>query len=266
MKPKSDLLQGTLDLLILRTLAAGDMHGWGIAQRLQQISQDVLQVNQGSLYPALYRLEQQGWIEAGVGRLREQPARQVLPADQVGPQAAGRGNGELGAHHRRGRARAAAGLNERHVARLAASPAPRFVPHDAFEDSMEAELRHHLELETEALVARGMSAGEARDARAPPLRQRRAGQGRLPRLVGPARDRCMLGRTCATRCAALRSIPAYTAVVLLTLALGIGAEHRDLQRRPRRAAAAAALRARRSPGRAPPAGRPSLASPTSACR
>jgi PadR family transcriptional regulator PadR len=64
---KSDLLQGTLDLLILRTLAAGDMHGWGIAQRLQQISQDVLQVNQGSLYPALYRLEQQGWIGASWG-------------------------------------------------------------------------------------------------------------------------------------------------------------------------------------------------------
>jgi len=68
MKPaKSDLLQGTLDLLILRTLASGDMHGWGIAQRLQQISQDVLQVNQGSLYPALYRLEQQGWIAASWG-------------------------------------------------------------------------------------------------------------------------------------------------------------------------------------------------------
>jgi len=68
MKPtKSDLLQGTLDLLILRTLAAGDMHGWGIAQRLQQISQDVLQVNQGSLYPALYRLEQRGCFEAAWG-------------------------------------------------------------------------------------------------------------------------------------------------------------------------------------------------------
>jgi PadR family transcriptional regulator PadR len=64
---KSDLLQGTLDLLILRILAAGDMHGWGISQRLQQISQDVLQVNQGSLYPALYRLEQQGWIAASWG-------------------------------------------------------------------------------------------------------------------------------------------------------------------------------------------------------
>ena len=64
---KSDLLQGTLDLLILRTLASGDMHGWGISQRLQQISQDVLQVNQGSLYPALHRLEQQGLIEAEWG-------------------------------------------------------------------------------------------------------------------------------------------------------------------------------------------------------
>ena len=64
---QSDLLQCTLDLLILRILASGDMHGWGISQRLQQISQDVLQVNQGSLYPALYRLEQQGWIASSWG-------------------------------------------------------------------------------------------------------------------------------------------------------------------------------------------------------
>ena len=59
---KSDLLQGTLDLLILRTLATGPRHGWGISQRIQQISRDVLRVNQGSLYPALYRLEVKGWI------------------------------------------------------------------------------------------------------------------------------------------------------------------------------------------------------------
>lgn len=64
---KSDLLQGTLDLLILKTLALGANHGWGIAQRIQQISQDVLQVNQGSLYPALQRLEQQGWIASEWG-------------------------------------------------------------------------------------------------------------------------------------------------------------------------------------------------------
>ena len=59
-----DLLQGTLDLLILKTLALESMHGWGVAQRIQQISKDALQVQQGSLYPALHRLEQQGWIEA----------------------------------------------------------------------------------------------------------------------------------------------------------------------------------------------------------
>ena len=59
-----DLLQGTLDLLILRTLQSEPMHGWAIAERIEQLSEDVLQVNQGSLYPALHRLEHQGWIEA----------------------------------------------------------------------------------------------------------------------------------------------------------------------------------------------------------
>lgn len=66
-EPKSDLLQGTLDLLILRTLALAPMHGWGISQRIQQLSHDVLQVNQGSLYPALARLEVAGWIAAEWG-------------------------------------------------------------------------------------------------------------------------------------------------------------------------------------------------------
>jgi transcriptional regulator len=66
-KSKSDLLQGTLDLLILKTLALEPMHGWGISQRIQQTSNGVLCVNQGSLYPALYRLEQQGWIESEWG-------------------------------------------------------------------------------------------------------------------------------------------------------------------------------------------------------
>ena len=62
MAEQLDLLQGTLDLLILKTLALEPMHGWGIAQRIQQISKEVLQVGQGSLYPALHRLENQGWI------------------------------------------------------------------------------------------------------------------------------------------------------------------------------------------------------------
>ena len=67
MARKTDLLQGTLDLLILRTLAAGPMHGWAISQRIQQVTGDVLQIAQGSLYPALHRLEEEGWIEAEWG-------------------------------------------------------------------------------------------------------------------------------------------------------------------------------------------------------
>src|SRR3979409_344280 len=66
-KASLDLLQGTLDLLVLRTLQAGPMHGWAISERIQQISQEVLKVNQGSLYPALHRLEHQGWIKAEWG-------------------------------------------------------------------------------------------------------------------------------------------------------------------------------------------------------
>ena len=65
--PKSDLLQGTLDVLILKIVALGPVHGYAIAQRLQQISRDVLQVQQGSLYPALHRLEKRGWLEAEWG-------------------------------------------------------------------------------------------------------------------------------------------------------------------------------------------------------
>jgi PadR family transcriptional regulator, regulatory protein PadR len=65
--PTKDLLQGTLDLLILRTLALESMHGWGIAQRIQQLSKEALQIGQGSLYPALHRLEYKGWIKAEWG-------------------------------------------------------------------------------------------------------------------------------------------------------------------------------------------------------
>jgi transcriptional regulator len=63
-QPVPDLLPGTLDMLILRTLQTDSLHGWAISERIQQISQDVLQINQGSLYPALHRLEHRGWIDA----------------------------------------------------------------------------------------------------------------------------------------------------------------------------------------------------------
>ena len=63
-RKSADLLQGTLDMLILRVAATGPIHGYAIAQRIQQISKDVLQVQQGSLYPALYRLEERGWLKS----------------------------------------------------------------------------------------------------------------------------------------------------------------------------------------------------------
>jgi PadR family transcriptional regulator PadR len=67
MDKKTDVLQGTLDMLILKTIALEPMHGYGIAQRIQQISGEVLQIQQGSLYPALRRLERRGWISAEWG-------------------------------------------------------------------------------------------------------------------------------------------------------------------------------------------------------
>ena len=67
MSDRADLLQGTLDLLILKSLLVAPLHGWGISKRIRELSRDVLQVNQGSLYPALYRLEDRGWVESGWG-------------------------------------------------------------------------------------------------------------------------------------------------------------------------------------------------------
>lgn len=64
MARKCDLLQGTLDMLVLRVLSRGELHGWGITQKLEQLSQSALQVDEGSLYPSLYRMEDKGWIEA----------------------------------------------------------------------------------------------------------------------------------------------------------------------------------------------------------
>lgn len=65
---KIDLLQGTLDLLILRVLSRGEMHGWGISARIELLSQDTLSIGEGSLYPALYRMQEKGWIEAEWGQ------------------------------------------------------------------------------------------------------------------------------------------------------------------------------------------------------
>src|SRR5437016_729050 len=91
---KRDLLPGTLDMLVLRTLAAGRLHGYGIAQHIQRLSRDVLQVDEGSLYPALQRMRQRGWVTAAWGQTpNNQRARYytITPAGrkQLGEEAAG---------------------------------------------------------------------------------------------------------------------------------------------------------------------------------
>ena len=94
-KKSADLLPGTLDMLILKAVSLKPLHGYGVLLRIAQISKDVLDVPQGSLYPALYRLEHQGLISGGVGRERQQAAREVLHPDAGRPETAPRRDREL---------------------------------------------------------------------------------------------------------------------------------------------------------------------------
>jgi PadR family transcriptional regulator PadR len=84
MPQPTDLLQGTLDVLILKTLALEPMHGWGIAQRIQQVSKNAFQIGQGSLYPALHRLEYKGWIEADWGESENNRRAKYYSLTQTG--------------------------------------------------------------------------------------------------------------------------------------------------------------------------------------
>lgn len=83
-EPRSDLLQGTLDLLVLHALTLGPLHGWAISKRIRERSEDALQVNQGSLYPALYRLEDRGWVASEAGRSPEGRAVKVYRLSPAG--------------------------------------------------------------------------------------------------------------------------------------------------------------------------------------
>src|ERR1044072_5080949 len=111
MGKPSDLVQGTLDLLILKTLSLEPKHGWAIAKRIQQVSQEVLQVQQGSLYPALHRLEQQGGVRAAVASDRARPSSQVLFAHAQRPPSAREGVGAVGAAVGRDRPRGEHGVS-----------------------------------------------------------------------------------------------------------------------------------------------------------
>ena len=84
MQRKSDVPQGTLDLLVLKTLSLEPMHGLGVSKRLEQFTRGRFRVNPGSFFPALHRMEQEGWITGQVGPLREQPAGEILRAHPSG--------------------------------------------------------------------------------------------------------------------------------------------------------------------------------------
>jgi PadR family transcriptional regulator PadR len=86
MSKPTDLVQGTLDLLILKILALEPMHGWAVANRIRQMSKDVLQVNQGSLYPALHKLEQEGWIAAKWGKSEDNRRAKFYSLTRAGRQ------------------------------------------------------------------------------------------------------------------------------------------------------------------------------------
>ena len=94
-RPPTDLLRGTLDLLILKSLADAPMHGWALGQRIQQQSENLLRVGQGSLYPALQRLEQQGWIESEWQSTEQNRPAKYYTLTTFGPTRAHRRNAEL---------------------------------------------------------------------------------------------------------------------------------------------------------------------------
>ena len=101
MGDKEDVWQGTLALMVLKTLETmGPLHGYGIARRIEQTSGDCCSLNYGTLYPALLKLEQEGVDCFGMGCVGEQSQGEVLPADARRPQAAGAGSARLGADHR----------------------------------------------------------------------------------------------------------------------------------------------------------------------
>ena len=141
-----ELLQGTLDLLILQTLRLGPAHGHTIMQAIKQSSDDVLQVEQGSLYPALHRLIKRGWIDFEHGTSENNRRAKYLPPDAKGTQATRHRDLEVGEARASDRAGAEADMRRRGRESL---------------DSLDDEIRDHILRETEENIARGMTPDEA---------------------------------------------------------------------------------------------------------
>ena len=215
--PIPDLLPGTLDLLILRTLQTDSLHGWAISERIQQISQDVLQINQGSLYPALHRLEHQGWIEAEWA-VSELGRRASTTSSRRPATASWRlRRASVGAYGHGHRPRDEAGMTLRDLLlRIRALVSAHRVEHE-----LDEELAFHIERETHKHIANGLSPADAR-ARA------LARFGSVPLAADQCRDARGIGlvedltRDIVYAIRAFRRAPLAAVTIIATVALGLG--------------------------------------------
>ena len=218
--PSSDILRGTLDLLILKTLTLQPMHGWGISQRIEQFTRGVLDVNQGSLYPALQRLEQKGWIESEWGSTENNRKARYYRLTDDGRKALGTETESW----RRYVSAVELGVRDQLMKLL--KPIARWwkalFQRESAERDLDDEIQLHLEMETAKNVRGGMPADQAR-------REALIAFGGIDAVKEAHRDgrgvRWLEDVVADTRFAmrTFRRNPLLAATAILTLALGIGA-------------------------------------------
>ena len=212
------MLQGALDMLILRSLVIGPAHGHTIAHAIEHGSDRVLQVEHGSLYPALHRLEDRAPGRVVLGHVRKQPQGEVLPADAGGPEDARRRNlalGTAGARHRPGH-EADDGLDM-------PMAWTRFFRRSRRDEDTAREIASYIAIETDDNIARGMTPQAAHDAAVRKFgNATQRPRGDLLDEHRAARS-TRSGRTCKYAARLLKRDKGFAAAAILSLALGIGA-------------------------------------------